>query len=81
MITPTEDFIICAHPHCSGLAIATGGSFHGYKFFPVLGKYVVQMLAGELDPALARKWAWDRPIDGPAYGDMWPTREMRDLLP
>jgi glycine/D-amino acid oxidase-like deaminating enzyme len=41
-----------------GLFMATAGSFHGYKFLPVIGKYVAQMLEGTLDERLARKWAW-----------------------
>ncbi|KAI0476084.1 FAD dependent oxidoreductase [Xylariaceae sp. FL0804] len=61
-LTPSEDFIISPHAACAGLYVATCGSFHGYKFFPVLGRYVAQMLDGTLDDALARRWAWDRPL-------------------
>ncbi|KAG8531732.1 uncharacterized protein KY384_003364 [Bacidia gigantensis] len=59
-VTPSNDFIISAHPRCAGLHVATGGSFHGWKFLPILGKYVLQMLDGTIDPALAKRWAWDR---------------------
>jgi sarcosine oxidase/L-pipecolate oxidase len=62
------------------LHIATAGSFHGWKFLPILGKYVVQMLDGELDSSLTKTWAWDRDNKANAYGDMWPKRELRDLL-
>ncbi|GMF73816.1 unnamed protein product [Aspergillus oryzae] len=58
--TTTSDFIISPHSASKGLYIATCGSFHGFKFFPVLGKYVVQMLEGELAPELIERWAWDR---------------------
>ncbi len=39
--------MITPHPACGDLYMATCGSFHGFKFFPVLGKYVVQMLDGQ----------------------------------
>jgi sarcosine oxidase / L-pipecolate oxidase len=78
-ITPNQDFIICAHPHSQGLYIATGGSFHGWKFFPILGKYVVQMLEGTLSPALAKIWAWDRSDNGSAHSAVIPHREMKDV--
>ncbi|KAK1995002.1 FAD dependent oxidoreductase [Colletotrichum falcatum] len=62
--TPEHDFLITPHPQCRHLFIATGGSFHGWKFFPVIGKYVVRMLHGELDPEYADIWGWDRKAGG-----------------
>ncbi|KAL8971601.1 MAG: hypothetical protein Q9183_000970, partial [Haloplaca sp. 2 TL-2023] len=44
--TPTGDFLICYHPQYSNLFLATGGSGHGFKFLPVLGEKVVQILQG-----------------------------------
>jgi sarcosine oxidase / L-pipecolate oxidase len=79
-ITPNQDFIISAHPHCKSLFIATGGSFHGWKFLPILGKYVVEMLEGRLDAELAKKWAWDRGDKGSAHEGLVPRREMRDVM-
>ncbi|CAM1502060.1 Fc.00g040440.m01.CDS01 [Cosmosporella sp. VM-42] len=58
--TPTHDFLITAHPHCDNLYLATGGSFHGWKFLPVIGEYVVDMLQGTLDGEYADRWAWDK---------------------
>lgn len=78
--TTTSDFIISPHSGAPGLYVATCGSFHGYKFFPVLGKYVVQMLEGKLDDELREKWAWDRERPGPENNPDWPRWEMRDLL-
>ncbi|KAB5515530.1 FAD dependent oxidoreductase [Coniochaeta sp. 2T2.1] len=77
--TPTGDFIISPHSACDGLFVATCGSFHGFKFLPVIGKYVVQMLSGELDPALQERWAWDRErptIDDDGKGA---RRELKDF--
>ncbi|ATY62964.1 sarcosine oxidase [Cordyceps militaris] len=78
--TTSSDFIISPHAAAKGLYLATCGSFHGYKFFPVLGKYVVQMLEGELSPELQAKWAWDRQRPDPARNPDWPRVEMRNYL-
>ncbi|KAH7113429.1 hypothetical protein EDB81DRAFT_873546 [Dactylonectria macrodidyma] len=43
---PTHDFVISPHPHCNNLYLATGGSFHGWKFLPAIGGYVVDMIQG-----------------------------------
>ncbi|EME77375.1 uncharacterized protein MYCFIDRAFT_42360 [Pseudocercospora fijiensis CIRAD86] len=57
----TEDFLICAHPDArlQGLFLATGGSFHSYKFLPIIGKYILNTLFSisngeEKD----RAWGW-----------------------
>ncbi|KAJ3498275.1 hypothetical protein NLG97_g1255 [Lecanicillium saksenae] len=78
--TTSSDFIISPHAAAGGLYLATCGSFHGYKFFPVLGKYVVQMLEGDLSPELQNKWAWDRQRPDPARNPDWPRVEMRSYL-
>jgi glycine/D-amino acid oxidase-like deaminating enzyme len=78
-LTPSRDFVISPHSACNGLFIATCGSFHGYKFLPVLGKYVVQMLAGELDPALQKRWAWDRELPPTELNSQWPQKELREM--
>ncbi|CAN9079450.1 unnamed protein product [Alternaria alternata] len=79
-VTPTQDFIITPQPHCQGLYLATGGSFHGWKFMPTIGRYVVAMLDGTLDPSLAKRWAWDRENNGGgAHSHLLPNIEMRDL--
>ncbi|KAJ4301111.1 hypothetical protein N0V90_003201 [Kalmusia sp. IMI 367209] len=78
--TSSSDFIISPHAGAQGLYVATCGSFHGYKFFPVLGKYVIQMLEGELEPELKEKWAWDRERPDAALNSEFPRWEMKDLL-
>ncbi len=79
-ITPNQDFIISPHPHSRNLHIATGGSFHGWKFLPIIGKYVVQSLDGELEKELMERWAWDREQKGSAHETVMPRRELKDLL-
>jgi len=75
--TTSGDFIISPHSAAEGLYVATCGNFHGWKFFPVLGKYVVQMLEGELEPELVSKWAWDREQCKPFID--YPRHEMANL--
>ncbi|OAQ58966.1 sarcosine oxidase [Pochonia chlamydosporia 170] len=58
--TPTHDFLITPHPHCRGLYVATGGSFHGWKFLPVIGDYIADMMQGSLEAEFADRWAWDQ---------------------
>ena len=77
-LTPSEDFIISPHSACKGLYVATCGSFHGFKFLPVLGKYVVEMLSGELDSELEKRWAWDRELPSVDGNSKWPKKELRD---
>ena len=79
--TPNQDFIISAHPHCQNLYIATAGSFHGWKFLPIIGDYVVQLLDGTLEEDLVKRWAWDRPQSEGAHERVRPRREMKDLYP
>jgi len=78
-ITPNQDFIIDKHPHCENLFVASGGSFHSWKFMPTLGKYVVQMLQGKLDGEKARRWAWNRPKDGGAIPEYLPRRDLKEI--
>ena len=44
--TRTSDFVISYHPQYAegSLFIATGGSGHGFKFLPVIGEKIVQVL-------------------------------------
>ncbi|OAA33905.1 sarcosine oxidase [Beauveria brongniartii RCEF 3172] len=58
--TPTKDFLISAHPHCKNLYVATGGSFHGWKFLPVIGEYIASLMQGTLADDYVLRWAWDK---------------------
>ncbi len=60
--------------------MATCGNFHGWKFFPVIGKYVVDMLEGKLSPDLVEKWSWDRERSDPELFADWPKWEMNHVL-
>lgn len=78
--TADEDFIISPHSHCENLFFATTGSFHSWKFLPILGKLVSNMMNGTLDPDLAKRWAWDRDMPHIGRGSLWPKREWKDIV-
>jgi sarcosine oxidase/L-pipecolate oxidase len=54
--TASSDFLIDRHPKIANLAVATGGSAHGWKFLCVLGDKVVDMLEGRLQADLRERW-------------------------
>ena len=79
-ITPNQDWIISPHSACQNLYIATAGSFHGWKFLPILGAYVLRMLRGNLTEEQARRWSWDRhQRDGGAHEALMPKRDLKDI--
>ncbi len=53
--TPDEDFIIDLHPDDSRMAIAAGFSGHGFKFGPVVGEILADLvLTGRTDHPIGR---------------------------
>lgn len=60
--TASGDFLVARHPAFrSSLFVATGGSGHGFKFLPALGRRIVDVLDGTDARARGpwtRKWAW-----------------------
>ncbi|TPX13080.1 uncharacterized protein E0L32_006506 [Thyridium curvatum] len=83
--TDTQDlhFLIGKHPKHKGLYLATGGSAHGFKFLPIIGKYVADMLESKLEPSLAHTWAWrpGRPRKEKQGPDPhpYPTRDLAEF--
>ncbi|KAF2114848.1 FAD dependent oxidoreductase [Lophiotrema nucula] len=83
-ITPSQDQLITKHPHpkLSNLYLAVGGSFHSWKFLPIIGKYVVNVLNGvsngdEKDEHW--KWKTEKPEGRGAHEKVVPRRELKDL--
>ncbi|KAK8212862.1 hypothetical protein M8818_003027 [Zalaria obscura] len=81
--TPTQDWLLDKHPHpaLKNLYFAIGGSFHSYKFLPIAGKYMVNVLTGkgngqEMDEA----WAWKSSRTGGrgAHEKTEPRAELAD---
>lgn len=69
MNRPSGDFIVSYHPAYDGLFLATGGSGHAYKFFPVIGDKVVDAMEGSLDPELQKLWSWTEVMTPAANAD------------
>jgi glycine/D-amino acid oxidase-like deaminating enzyme len=62
-----EHFWIDRHPETAGLVVASGGSGHGFKFAPVLGDLVADVVEGKPHPYVA-KFGW-RQTSGVFRGD------------
>ncbi|KAE9377067.1 FAD dependent oxidoreductase [Stipitochalara longipes BDJ] len=56
--TPDGNFLIDYHPEFESLFLATGGSGHGYKFLPVIGEKIVDLIEGREIGELKGKWKW-----------------------
>jgi sarcosine oxidase / L-pipecolate oxidase len=56
--TADRHFLVTPHPSQKGLFIATGGSAHGFKFLPIVGKYIADRIEGKLDAGIVRSWRW-----------------------
>ncbi|KAF7593141.1 hypothetical protein BBP40_012020 [Aspergillus hancockii] len=54
--TPEGDFVVDDHPTLDGLFIAIGGAGHGFKFLPVLGRYIVDRYENRAPEVIRQKW-------------------------
>ena len=52
--TSSGDLIIDRHPDAANVLIVGGGSGHGFKHGPEVGRYAANLLAGELEKVEAR---------------------------
>ncbi|MDF1663373.1 MAG: FAD-dependent oxidoreductase [Planctomycetota bacterium] len=55
--TQDEDFWIARDPARAGLTVATGGSGHGFKFAPILGDIVLNVIDGQ-QSSWTKKFSW-----------------------
>ncbi|TKA71311.1 hypothetical protein B0A55_07129 [Friedmanniomyces simplex] len=75
--TPTGDWLISYHPTYRNLFVATGGSGHAYKFLPVIGERIVDVVMreerDELGAELVKKWKWpaQRKEEDHVWTDDW----------
>jgi len=58
--TPDGDFWIDRHPQWAGLTVAGGDSGHAFKFGPVLGELIADVLENKPNP-YKQKFRWRRP--------------------
>lgn len=64
--TPNRQFLISLHPEVPGLSLGCGGSGQGFKYMPIIGKYIANVaLEGDsyLDEEKREMWRW-RPETG-----------------
>lgn len=60
-------FVVDFVPGVEGLMVATGGSGHGFKFLPNLGRFAVDRVEAKADEdGFLAKWAWEEPREGEA---------------
>ncbi|KAJ5737197.1 FAD dependent oxidoreductase [Penicillium malachiteum] len=79
--TADRHFLVTPHPGHKQLFLATGGSAHGFKFLPIIGKYVVDLLEGKLDAETVEKWQWraGQNFETKNLAHMDPELELADL--
>ncbi|KAE8393730.1 FAD dependent oxidoreductase [Aspergillus alliaceus] len=59
--TPEGDFVVDHHPNMDGLFVAIGGAGHGFKFLPVLGRYIADRYENCAPEILRQKWRYRLP--------------------
>jgi len=63
--TRDTDFWIDHDPEREGLVVAAGGSGHGFKFVPLLGRVIADVVE-HVPNRFAARFAWREPTDGSA---------------
>jgi len=59
-----NSFLIDHVPSQPGLMVCTGGSGHGFKFLPILGREVVKIIEGKEKNVYGDMWRWRGPKEG-----------------
>lgn len=83
-ITPSQDQLISQHPHpaLGNLYLAVGGSFHSWKFLPIIGQYVINVLNGVSNgDEKDKRWKWkEGKVEGRGVHEkVVPKRELAEL--
>ncbi|KAF2264305.1 FAD dependent oxidoreductase, partial [Lojkania enalia] len=64
-----NSFVIDRDPEDKGLMVCSGGSGHGFKFFPILGREVVNIIENPMSKnEYAKLWRWRAVDSGPKNG-------------
>ncbi|KAF2250533.1 FAD dependent oxidoreductase [Trematosphaeria pertusa] len=61
-------FVIDRDPDDQGLMVCSGGSGHGFKFFPILGREVVRIIEKPEKNEYGMLWRWRNVDSGPKNG-------------
>lgn len=59
--TPDRHFLITKHPKYSNLVLGTGDSGQGFKYMPIIGKYISQVIlegCSSLGEFKSKAWSW-----------------------
>lgn len=63
-----NNLVVDRVPSKKGLMVATGGSGHGFKYLPVLGRWIVDIIECKqlsgVDAEVVRRWRWRSLRDG-----------------
>ncbi|OLN96187.1 L-saccharopine oxidase 1 [Colletotrichum chlorophyti] len=80
-MAPDLNFRICPYPNTQNLYVATVGSNHGFKFLPIIGKYIADMIEGKLEKEWQDLWAckFGHVPNGSLNPHPWPVRDLSDL--
>ena len=86
LVTPEQHQLITKHPHgkLTNLYFAVGGSFHSWKFLPIIGEYVCNVLQGKSNgKGTDKRWGWKTQgwdSSGPgAHEKIIPKRKLGDF--
>lgn len=83
VISPDQNQLITQHPdpRLSNLYFATAGSFHSWKFLPIIGKYVVNVLNGKSNgDEKDNAWKWKSNWSGRgAHEKTLPRGDLKDF--
>jgi sarcosine oxidase / L-pipecolate oxidase len=79
-----NSFLIDHVPGTDGLVVASGGSGHGFKFLPVLGEHVVDVIERK-DTEYTRLFSWREVPDGKCNGleegpEGWRTLDKQKMV-
>lgn len=81
-MAPDENWFITPHTKCKALYVATAGTGHAWKFLPIIGELIVEMMLAPdkfQQNELSKRWAWDRKLVDSPDPDIIPQRELADL--
>ncbi|KAK7716568.1 hypothetical protein SLS57_006596 [Botryosphaeria dothidea] len=80
-----NDFLVDYLPGTEGLMVCSGGSGHGFKFLPVLGSKVVEVIEGKENSEYVKAWRWRERPQGKANGleegpEGWRTLDKQNMV-
>lgn len=85
--TADSDFIIDYVPDtANSVVLLSGDSGHGFKMFPIIGKWVKELLAAQDCKQSVARWRWKGRTEGGNWGDkvswrLGASEEFRDINP